>query len=341
MLGITIFWHILLWQGGLTMCTAISFSAKHHYFGRNLDLEYCLREAVTITPRNYEFYFRKTDPIPHHYAMIGTATISQNYPLYYEATNEMGLSMAGLNFPDNAFYNDSFSDAVNISPFELIPWVLCRCSSVKEAGALLRKTNIAAIPFSEEFPLSPLHWIINDAQESVTVECVKSGLMITENPVGVLTNNPPFDYHLHNLAHYLAITPTDPKNNLIPHLDIKPYSRGMGAIGLPGDLSSASRFIRAVFTKSHSIQPNEELAAINQFFHILSSVAMTEGSVEVGQHLEKTVYTCCCDTDTGVYYYTTYENSQISAVHMHHEDLDSDRLVSYPLLRAPQIRMEN
>lgn len=323
------------------MCTAISFLSGDHYFGRNLDLEYCYREAVTITPRNYPFYFRMTAPLLHHYAMIGTATICDNYPLYYEATNEMGLSMAGLNFPENAFYGNVADKQVNIAPFELIPWVLGQCANLEAAVCLLKKTHLAAIPFSREFPLSPLHWHLCDSEKSVTVEPLKNGIVITKNPVGVLTNNPPFDYHLHNLKNYLHLTSHDPINALSPGLPLMPYSRGMGAMGLPGDLSSGSRFIRAVFTKNHSVTPDCETAAVNQFFHILSAVAMTEGTVQVGKRLEKTVYSCCCNTEKGIYYYTTYDNPQITAVHLYHEDLNSQNLVSYPLNKVTQIFTEN
>ena len=81
------------------MCTAITYRAKDHYFGRNLDLEHHYHEAVTVTPRNYPFRFRRAGELPHHYAIIGMAAVEENYPLYYDATNEKGLSMAGLSFP--------------------------------------------------------------------------------------------------------------------------------------------------------------------------------------------------------------------------------------------------
>ncbi len=323
------------------MCTAIDFTANDHYFGRNLDLEYCLREAVAVTPRNFPFHFRMTDSLTSHYAMIGTATISQNFPLYYEATNEMGLSMAGLHFAGNAFYREVVNHHTNISPFELIPFILGQCADVNDAVKRLKKINLAAIPFSQDFPLSDLHWIINDRTKSVTVEPLKEGLIITENPVGVLTNNPPFDYHINNLASYLHLTNRDPINLLSPHISLVPYSRGMGAMGLPGDLSSASRFVRAVFTKMHSVIADTEAGAVNQFFHILSAVSMTEGTVTVGDKLEKTVYSCCCNTDKCIYYYTTYENPQITAVHLYHENLSSQNLVSYPLTKVTQILTEN
>ncbi len=323
------------------MCTAISFLSGDHYFGRNLDLEYCYKETVTITPRHFPFHFRKAGMIPQHFGMIGIATICENYPLYYEATNEMGLSMAGLNFPGNAFYAQPWEGEDNISPFELIPWILCQCASVKEARQLLEHTNIVSIPFSSEFPLSPLHWMISDKEESITVEPLKSGIAIWDNPIGVLTNNPPFDFHLQNLSCYLTLSPKEPINALAPSLSLSPFSRGMGAMGLPGDLSSPSRFIRCVFTKYHSITPHEETAAVSQFFHILRSVAMTEGTVQLLSGLEKTVYTCCCNTTKGIYYYTSYENSQITAVRMHNENLDSDSLIAYPLHRKENIFFEN
>lgn len=323
------------------MCTAISFQSGEHYFGRNLDLEYCYHEAVTVTPRNYPFHFRCHKDISTHYAMIGVATIEQGYPLYYDATNEVGLSMAGLNFSENAHYESTEKDLANIAPFELIPWVLTQCKTVEDAKFLLSNTNIIDISFSPSYPQSQLHWIISDQQKSITVEPMKDGLQLKENPIGILTNNPPFEYHIYNLNNYLSLSNKEPQNTLLPTLPLKPFSRGMGALGLPGDLSSQSRFIRAAFTKFHSVKPQGEAYAVNQFFHILHSVEQQEGCVLVHDQYEKTIYSSCCNTHHGIYYYTCYENPQISAVHMHNENLDSDSLISYPLLRVPQIRTEN
>ena len=98
------------------MCTAIRYCKGDHYFGRNLDLPKGFSEEVTITPRNYPFHFRNGLHLLHHHAMIGMATISGGYPLYYEATNEKGLSMAGLNFPGNAVYLPRTACKDNIAP---------------------------------------------------------------------------------------------------------------------------------------------------------------------------------------------------------------------------------
>lgn len=323
------------------MCTAVTYRTKDHYFGRNLDLEYCYEEQVTITPRNFHFSFQKKNTIKNHYAMIGIATVADSYPLYYDATNEKGLSMAGLNFPGNAVYQPPKKDLDNITPFEVIPWILCQCATVSEAHTYLKKLNIVKIPFSDQFPLSPLHWILSDKSESVTIEPTENGLQIYANPVGVLTNNPPFDYHLYNLSNYLNLTSEEPENRFAPQIPLTSYSRGMGAIGLPGDLSSASRFIKATFTKLNSVSDESESSSVSQFFHILNAVAQQRGCVRVGDGFEKTVYSSCCNTDRGIYYYTTYENSQINAVELHRENLNAEKLFAYPLITTQQIHHQN
>lgn len=331
----------IIFQEEIEMCTAVSFLCNDHYFGRNLDLEYCYRESVTITPRNYPFAFRNGLNITSHPAMIGVATVADGYPLYYDASNEAGLSMAGLNFPGNAHYSQPKNAKNSIAPFELIPWVLSQCNCTNEAKTLLENTRIDAIAFSEQYALSDLHWIVSDANKSITVEPRKTGICITENPVGVLTNNPPFEYHMQNLCNYMHLTNTEPENKLSKQLSLRPYSRGMGAMGLPGDLSSASRFVRACFTKLYSVTPQNEENAVTQFFHILGSVEQQDGCVKVNGKYEKTVYSSCCNTSKGIYYYTTYENRQITGVHLFRENLNTNDLISYPLLRCPQIRIEN
>lgn len=323
------------------MCTAITFHSDSHYFGRNLDLEYHYNETVTITPRNYPLYFRKMPEITKHYAIIGVATVSQGYPLYYDATNECGLSIAGLNFPESAQYQTYNPNMVNIAPFELIPWILSQCRNIQEAETILLNLNPLNVSFSDAYPISPLHWIIADWHNSITVEPVESGLKIYKNPMGVLTNNPPFDYHMYNLSNYLNITSQEPRNRFSTDIDLQPYSSGMGAIGLPGDLSSSSRFVRAAFTKLNSKCLPGENESISQFFHILDSVFQQEGCARVGEHYEKTIYTSCCNTDKCIYYYKTYENSQISSVSMHHEDLNGSTLISYPMIHEQKIFSQN
>lgn len=324
------------------MCTAVAYKTKDHYFGRNLDLEYSYHETVTITPRNYHFRFRNTEDMEAHYAIIGMAYVVDSYPLYYDATNEKGLSMAALNFPDNAVYQAIKADKLNVTSYELIAWVLSRFQSVDEMVKVLGEVNITNQRFNEELPVSPLHFMISDKKRSVVLEPMTTGLMVYDNPVNVLTNNPPFLYHITNLNNYMSLTNETPKNNFSDKLPLNQYSRGMGSLGLPGDLSSASRFVRAAFTTLNSVSGEKEEESVSQFFHILNSVYQQRGCVKMDKDVyEKTVYSSCCNTDKGIYYYTTYENSQITAVDMHRENLNGDTLISYELIKRQQINYQN
>jgi len=269
------------------------------------------------------------------------ATVDCNYPLYYDATNEKGLSMAGLYFPDNAVYQPMRKNMDNITPSELIPWILCQCENTAQVKTLLNRTNLADIPYSDSYPQSPLHWMVSDRESSIVIEPRENGLNIFDNPVGVLTNNPPFDYHIHNLSNYLNLTSEEATNRFAPDYKIEAYSRGMGGIGLPGDLSSASRFIRETFTKLNSVCDSNEVSSVSQFFHILGAVAQQRGCVKIGDDYEKTIYTSCCNIDKGIYYYTTYENQQITAVQLENADLESDTLTSFPLVTKQQILWQN
>ena len=324
------------------MCTAAVYKTKDHYFGRNLDFDISYGEKIAITPRNYPFSFRKVKDLKSHYAMIGMATVVGGYPLYYDATNEKGLSMAGLLFAGNAVFQPEAEGKDNVTPFEFIPWILGQCADLKETKALLEKINLVNIPFSEELPLSPLHWMISDREGSITVEAVQEGLKVYENPVQVLTNNPPFDMQMFNLSNYRNLSTDNPENLFAKGLELKTYSRGMGAMGLPGDLSSQSRFVKVAFTKMNSLSGDSESESVSQFFHILTSVEQQRGLVHMGEgKYEITIYSSCCNTDKGIYYYTTYENSQITGVDMHRENLDGDSVVTYPLITGQQIRMQN
>ena len=324
------------------MCTAVTYQTRDFYFGRNLDLDYSYAEEVTVTPRNFPLAFRHGPTLEHHYAMIGMAHVAEDYPLYFDGVNEKGLCAAGLNFVGIAFYGKPEQGRRNITHFELIPWVLARCATAAEAAQLLEKTNIVDTPFSEELPVSQLHWMIADGQDAYVVEATRKGLKLWENPVGVLTNNPPFDRQLFGLNRYMGLSAEEPKNRFAPSLNLEVYSRGMGAIGLPGDLSSESRFVRAAFVRNNSVSGTSEQDSVSQFFHILASVEQQTGCCRVGEdRYERTIYSSCCNADKGIYYYTTYGNHQITGVNLFREKLDEVYLSRFPLCTGEQIRWEN
>lgn len=324
------------------MCTAATYKTKDFYFGRTLDYEFSYGEEIVVMPRNFPISFRHMGEMKHHYALIGMAHLAGNFPLFYDAINEKGLGMAGLNFVSNADYKPFAPGKDNVAPFEFIAWILSQCTSVKEARLLLDKINLVNTPFSDQLPLAQLHWIIADQEEAITVESVKEGLKVYDNPAGVMTNNPSFDQQMHNLSNFMNLSPKSPSNHFSGKLNLATYSRGMGALGLPGDLSSQSRFVRVAFVKLNSISGDSESESVSQFFHILGSVDQQRGCCDVGEEkYEYTIYTSCCNASKGIYYYTTYENHQVSGVNMHRENLDGDSLSRFPLILGEHINLQN
>lgn len=324
------------------MCTCIDFTTKDHYFGRTLDLEYRFDEKVTITPRNYRFALKNGSSICTRFAMIGMASIRDNYPLYAEASNEKGLSMAGLNFPGNARFFPENNSRFNLTPYELFPYFLGLYTTVAELRPILSNLNITDTSFSEDLPVAALHWMISDGTDCIILEQMEEGLKVYDNPVGIMTNNPPFSYHLTNLDNYMNLTPCCPQNRFSDKLDLRHYGRGMGAIGLPGDFSPSSRFVKAAFCKCNSVCGDDEISSVTQFFHILDSVSLVRGTTLTEDHTDDfTVYSCCMNTDCGIYYYKTYQNNQITAVRMTGREMCKKTLSVYELIDTQQIRYVN
>lgn len=324
------------------MCTAITLNGNNNYFGRNLDLDFSYGEQVIITPAEYEFKFRKEKAIKNHKSLIGVGIVANDYPLYFDAINEDGLGMAGLNFPGNAYYSDALeNDKDNITPFEFIPWILGQCSDVNEARNLVEKINLINLSFSEQLPLAGLHWLIAGREKFIVVEVTKSGVHVYDNPVGVLTNNPEFNYQMYNLNKYRNLSISTPQNTFSDSVDLKVDGTGFGGIGLPGDVSPESRFVRVAFSKLNSSKGTTVEEDITQFFHILGTVEQIKGvnKTESGKE-EYTVYSNCYDLDNKTLYYTTYENRQIVAVTLN-KDKDGNRLVTYPFERKQIINKLN
>lgn len=291
------------------MCTAVIY--KNRYFGRNLDYERSFGEEAVVTPCDFPLAFAEGKRLEKHYAIIGMAHVSEDYPLYYDGMNEKGLGMAGLLFSGYAVYGKPLPGKDNIPSWGFIPWILGQCSSVDEAERLMEHLHLTDVPFCDELPPSPLHWMIADRERAIVVEQTADGLHIYENDVGVLTNNPPFPFHLQNLNRYLNLTAEEAVNRFSASSSLHPFSRGMGAIGLPGDWSSPSRFVRGAFVLQNA--QSEETGDVVQFFHILDAVQMPRGCVRLENGCyEVTRYASCCDLKEGIYYWKTYEGQTVT-----------------------------
>ena len=315
------------------MCTAVTYQAAEFYMGRTLDYDCSFGEEVVITPRKF--------PLPGAYAVIGMAHAADGFPLYYDAVNEKGLGMAGLNFVGNAQYQKPEDGRCNIPQYALLLHVLRRCATLAQARAFLQTVNVTGEPFGK-YPAAELHWLLADRTGALVLEPLADGLRLYENPVGVLTNNPPFDRQLPALSWYMQLSAKPPENRFAPALPLRADSRGMGAVGLPGDWSSQSRFVRAAFARMNSVRGGSDKQCVAQLLHILGTVSQPAGCCELSPGVyEKTIYTSCWNADRGEYYYTTYDDPALHVVSLHHEDLDGRNLIRYPLQTQPQIFRHN
>ena len=284
------------------MCTAISMNFDGLYFGRTMDIEFNFDGKIVTAPRRFLFSEKNAEGLAVHYAVTGMARVVNGYPLFADAFNEAGLCMAALSFPQTAKYFDTSSAfSVNLSPFELIPHVLGKCANIKEAREELSKVRVVDVPFSKDVPNTPLHWIVSDKSGSLSVEPTDKGLVIYDNKMGVLTNEPPFPFHEKNIRLYSHLTADSFKESGLGY--------GTGAVGLPGDWSSPSRFVKADFLRRTvgARRSATESECVDCFFSVLEALSVPRGAVrsEDGKpHF--TQYSCCVDAKNSIYYCKTY-----------------------------------
>lgn len=294
------------------MCTAIN---DNKLFGRTLDVERSLGEQVVIAPRRFAFNFLYQGSASKHHAIIGAAHVVDNTPLYYDAMNEKGLCAAALRLPELTTYHEARSDKDNLASFELISWILCNFYNAESARKAMENVNITPESFSKDLPSTPLHWLVGDRKTSFVIESVEDGLKIYDNPYGVLTNAPEFPTQCYIFE-----------------------ERGRPMLG---DLSSSSRFVRAINAKDHTDTCDGEIETISRFFHIMSTVNQPAGLFQADERKLRTEYTACMDTETLTYYFTTYDCRNIRGVKMRSANLDGSTLEVFPMTKNECIEFLN
>ena len=328
------------------MCTALTLRPIDGYnlFGRNMDLAYSFNQAVTLVPRNYEYRDRVTNNYKRtRYGVLGMASIIDDYPAFADGFNEKGLGCAGLNFPRYAYFEENIVEGKNnLAPYDLIMWILSNFQTVDEVIEELKNVELVAVPINDKTPLPTLHWIVADKNgRSIVIEKTQEALKVYDNPLGVLTNSPTFDWHLTNLNEYMKTTPLQPEPIKWGDKELKPLGVGLGTKGLPGGLSGVDRFVRIAYLKSRCSEVDNLMTGISQFFHMLNNVAMPRGAV-INDNLDDiTLYTSCMCLEKGIYYYNTYNNVGICAVDMHKEDLDGDSIKRFEYIDKLQVTSNN
>ncbi|WP_297565345.1 choloylglycine hydrolase [uncultured Faecalibaculum sp.] len=328
------------------MCTSVLYkNGSYSYFGRNLDLQYAMGNQVMVTPRNLPLKFRNGMEFKEHPAMVGMALSPDGeYPLYFEAMNEYGVGIAGLNFPKLAVYKKEIEEgkSIGLASFELIPYLLCTCKSVADLKKELAKITVLDTSFSAQYQASPLHWLMADKDSSIVVEPLEEGLVVHDDTLNCLTNVPEYPAQYYNFCKYQNLTGKYPVNRITPDVDLDIYCSGLGSSGLPGGVDSMSRFVRVGFTLNNSVAKETDEDTLTQFFHIMQSVAMARGTnEEPGNLWEVTHYTSGCNLATQDFYWTTYGNQQINGLHVQDLNLDGDKLIIYPVSEEQAVNFLN
>ena len=313
------------------MCTGVRFvdDKGNMYFGRNLDWSTNYGQHVVITPSGYKpnSPFNAIQTIAH--PVIGMAIVVENTPLYFDAANDKGLAVAGLNFPGYACYEKEPQEGkTNIAAYEFPLWVTANFESVDEVEEALQNAAIVDKPINPQFASSQLHFIIGDKNRSIVVEYTKAGMQIFHDDFDVLTNQPGFDYHRENVRNYINVAPIMPEYVMWGKAKLVPFGSGSEMRGLPGDCYSPSRFVRVAYTNAMYPTQTDEASNVSRLFHTLSSVAMIDGGATmIDGNFERTLYTGGYSAATKTYYFNTYENFAISSVAMGDYDTASEELI--------------
>ena len=195
---------------------------------------------------------------------------------------KQGLSGGTFYFPGFADFQEATPDehAQVLAPWQVVTWALTNFATVEEVRAALPDIRVANVEFPTWNTVPPFHYVMTDATgATITVEYVAGELEIYDNALGVLTNSPPFDWHMTNLRNYINITADPQKNVTLDGVNLDPLSTGGNLFGLPGDFGSPSRFVRAVVFSKMSPQAATGQDAVMQGFHLLDQFDIPQGAV--------------------------------------------------------------
>jgi choloylglycine hydrolase len=329
------------------MCTSLTLKTKDGYniHGRTMDFGMTFNQSVHIIPRNLTWVnILDKKENKTKYALVGMAVVTDNHPVLADGVNETGLTCASLYFKGFTKYEKkTVENKENIAPYDFVLWALSQFRNLDEVKEALKNIEIVDKTLSFLNVSPPLHWILSDRSgKSIVIEKTKNGIEVFDNPVGVMTNSPNFEWHLNNLRQYIGITPKQFDSSEIGSLSLSAFGQGSGTFGLPGDFTSPSRFVRATYLKNNISQINNEIEGVTGVFHILSNCAVPKGSVlMIEGNVHNTIYTSAMCSESGTYYYNTYENHQISAVNLFNEDLDATSIKAFPTTTTQAINNMN
>lgn len=306
-------------------CSSITFVTKDnkHLIGRTYDEFGGSENQVLFLPKDYTVFLQNgdTEGIPAKYSVLGMGVINTfrfigiHTPILTDAMNTNGLMCTVLYYPHFAQYDTNSGAKYQVNPVFFPYFLLAECATVEEVVELLKDVNLTTEKIVEGEDM-PLHFMITDKTgESVVIEPDAGGITVHRNSMGVLTNSPNYEWHKTNLRNYINITDTPKNPQIINGYEIEELGEGTGGLGIPGDYTPVSRFVRVAFYKHYSPQPENEIQAVTQMFHVFSAVDIPEGAVKVNDTLsEYTLYMSAMCAESLTYYYSSYENRRITAI---------------------------
>ncbi len=333
-------------------CTGIRVTAQDGSVvrGRTLEFGTDLQSDVILVPRGFARVGVTPDGKPGltwnaRYASLGANGVG--LPYIFDGLNEKGLSVGLFYFPTTAGYMPyTAADAAKtIAPWQVSSYLLENFATVEDVRQNMGNIVVPAVVFPAWGFVPPVHFVVYDAAgNSIVIEYFDGKLHVFDNPLGVVTNSPAFDWHMTNLRNYVNFSMNNvPPVNLGSGVTLQPLGQGTGMLGLPGDFTPPSRFVRAVAFSVSVLPSKTGDDAVLELFHILNNFDIPKGSTRDGQkddhgniQADYTLWTSACDLKTKRFYFRTYENSQIRMIDFSKMNLDGKVVVTIPM-KGPEV----
>jgi len=346
----------MLLSGAVQACTGITLIAADGtvVHARTMEFAIDIHSDVIVIPRGYARIGTTPDgkeglKWKSKYASVGTSGVG--FPLVFDGVNEKGLSAGLFYFPTSAKYMPytAADSGKTLAPWELGSWMLENFASVEEVRANISNVVVPAVVYAEWGFAPEVHFIVQDASgQSIVLEYVGGKLNIHDNPLGVLTNSPTFDWHMTNLRNYVNFSMTNAAPVKVGSVTLKPFGQGSGMLGMPGDFTQPSRFVRAVAFCQTVFPSKTGEHAVVEAFHVLNQFDSPKGAArehEKDEHgnvlADYTIWTSASDLKSKRFYFRTYDNSQIRMVDLMKMKLDARDVTKISMKGAESIRSLN
>lgn len=327
------------------MCTSLTYenSRGDHFLARTMDFAFELGGQPIFMPRQQEIS-GDAGTFTTKYGFIGAGRNLSHY-IFVDGVNEFGLGAAALYFRGYAKYQQSApADKLSIAPHDVVAWTLGNAQSVADLRELVKHIQILDVPVSLLGLTTPMHFIFSDPTgDTAVLEATSADLHLIDDPVGVMANSPELSWHLQNLSTYGTLQAAErPLQDRLGY-QLPTQGPGTGALGLPGDYTSPSRFVRTVFNKHYSEAAADTPSTLTTLQHLLDGVTIPKGvKLMADGTSDYTQYRGYACLDDRAYYMEPYDNQELQGICLTDEMLnDWDTPVEYPLDHTPHVKHLN